>query len=143
MAADPELAADPASRSSSAAAAADFRQMVSVLHSRNIEVLLEVSRSSCCCCCCRCGGHPQAVHLCASVGIGCAQPIPPALFATPLQPSALSCARSCPQFELTFTAEGTDNHPTSLSLRGLDYSTYYRRNGVRREMGLRGEILGD
>jgi hypothetical protein len=46
-----------------------------------------------------------------------------------------------PQFELTFTAEGTDNHPTSLSLRGLDYSTYYRRNGVRRDRGNSGEIL--
>lgn len=32
--------------------------------------------------------------------------------------------------ELTFTAEGTDGHPNTLSLRGLDYGSYYRSNGV-------------
>lgn len=38
----------------------------------------------------------------------------------------------CPhsQVDLTFTAEGTDAHPSSLSLRGLDYGAYYRSNGV-------------
>ena len=35
-----------------------------------------------------------------------------------------------PQFDLTFTAEGTDATPSTLSLRGLDYAAYYRRNGV-------------
>ena len=34
------------------------------------------------------------------------------------------------QVDLTFTAEGTDAHPSSLSLRGLDYGSYYRTNGV-------------
>lgn len=32
--------------------------------------------------------------------------------------------------ELTFTAEGTDERPNPLSLRGLDYASYYRSNGV-------------
>lgn len=33
-------------------------------------------------------------------------------------------------FDLTFTAEGTDESPSTLSLRGLDYSGYYRPNAV-------------
>lgn len=32
--------------------------------------------------------------------------------------------------DLTFTAEGTDASPHTLSLRGLDYASYYRSNGV-------------
>ena len=36
--------------------------------------------------------------------------------------------------DLTFTAEGTDAHPSSLSLRGLDYGAYYRKNGVSRQL---------
>ena len=76
MAADPELAADPASRSSSMAAAADFRQMVSVLHSRNIEVLLEVGS---CCRRCRAVAQAQVTCACASAGTADAQAIPLAL----------------------------------------------------------------
>jgi pullulanase/glycogen debranching enzyme len=72
MAADPQLATRD--RSTSLAAAAEFRQMVAQLHEQGIEVLLQV--------------------------------------------------------DLTFTAEGTDAHPSSLSLRGLDYGSYYRTNGV-------------
>lgn len=33
-------------------------------------------------------------------------------------------------FDLTFTAEGSDTAPTTLSLRGLDNGGYYRPNGV-------------
>ncbi|PSC72831.1 60S ribosomal export NMD3-like [Micractinium conductrix] len=72
MAADPTLASDGAS--SAAAAAAEFRQMVSTLHAAGIEVIVTL--------------------------------------------------------EVTFTAEGTDSHPNPLSLRGLDYGSYYRSNGV-------------
>ena len=32
--------------------------------------------------------------------------------------------------DLAFTAEGSDASPQTLSLRGLDYSSYYRPNGV-------------
>ncbi|KAL4443720.1 hypothetical protein ABPG75_011457 [Micractinium tetrahymenae] len=71
MAADPALARDG---STSVAAAAEFRSMVSQLHAAGIEVYL--------------------------------------------------------MLELTFTAEGTDSHPNPLSLRGLDYGSYYRSNGV-------------
>ena len=35
------------------------------------------------------------------------------------------------QMEPTFTAEGTDAAPATLSMRGLDYGAYYRSNGVR------------
>jgi hypothetical protein len=34
------------------------------------------------------------------------------------------------QVDLTFTAEGTDAAPHTLSLRGLDHSSFYRANGV-------------
>ncbi|KAL4447190.1 hypothetical protein ABPG77_007223 [Micractinium sp. CCAP 211/92] len=71
MAADPTLACDG---STSVAAAAEFRSMVSQLHEAGIEVYL--------------------------------------------------------MLELTFTAEGTDTQPNTLSLRGLDYGSYYRSNGV-------------
>lgn len=40
------------------------------------------------------------------------------------------CVCPAEQVDLTFTAEGTDAHPSSLSLRGLDYGSYYRTNGV-------------
>ncbi len=41
-----------------------------------------------------------------------------------------------PQVDLTFTAEGTDAHPSTLSLRGLDYGSFYRQNGVGGWLGL-------
>ena len=49
------------------------------------------------------------------------------------------------QLEVTFTAEGTDSHPNPLSLRGLDYGSYYRSNGVspwqERAGGLTSQLL--
>jgi len=35
-----------------------------------------------------------------------------------------------PSLDLTFTADGVDAHPTTVSLRGLDHAAYYRPNGV-------------
>lgn len=35
-----------------------------------------------------------------------------------------------PSLDLAFTAEGTDEAPNTMSLRGLDHSAYFRANGV-------------
>lgn len=119
MAADPQLASGGGAGSSSLRAAAEFRQMVSLLHAQGIEVLLEVRREPC-------WGAEQALLLC--VPFHKASPerhLPHCLPSSPPSPLPLAS-----QVDLTFTAEGTDQHPSSVSLRGLSYGSYYRSNGV-------------
>ena len=141
MAAVPQLAAGD--RSSSLAAAAEFRQMVAQLHEQGIEVLLQASpwpampcdglarlRGG------RCGA---GVFLSVVRTLGPRQQhSPPAARAARPLPCFLPPSAIPPQVDLTFTAEGTDAHPSTLSLRGLDYGTYYRKNGVRGRRGGQG-----
>lgn len=135
MAADPQLGTRD--RSSSLAAAADFRQMVAQLHEQGIEVLLQVS----------CAAPTTSISARGVLFMRRAPVMPSAggvsiggaASGCPLWPRAPtpllhspSVNAPCPhsQVDLTFTAEGTDAHPSSLSLRGLDYGAYYRSNGV-------------
>jgi len=134
MAADPQLAT--ANRSSSLAAAAEFRQMVAQLHEQGIEVLLQaiggllVWMQPCFRCPCR-WEHSTL----ARGGCLCTFLTQPPRISAQLSlslPHHPCICKTCQQVDLTFTAEGTDAHPSSLSLRGLDYGSYYRKNGVSR-----------
>ncbi len=51
----------------------------------------------------------------------------------PRHPKPCLHARRRAQVDFTFTAEGTDAGPNTLSFRGLDHAIYYRpnANGVR------------
>ncbi len=178
MAADPTLACDG---STSVAAAAEFRSMVSQLHEAGIEVYLMVSAHSprgglpmgaalCSCrlgwsawktCHCRAGvasmwsagrgrdfrssGVVELLHK----GCPCAACWPPRVCNLRLRCWLFTAFLTSPppapaawQLELTFTAEGTDTQPNTLSLRGLDYGSYYRSNGVGRHAALVAGCLG-